>query len=231
MAAKLRIGVLVCPDVQLFDLSTIDLLGCMSINYLQQMPFLSDEFKALTPTIEFVYVAPFAQGTASTPAPELSLTCNITLKATYTYDSLEVAPGTFDAIVVPGPSPDIKLESGALKWLKSQSEAQGTDILSVCTGLYVCAQAGIADGKSVSGPRGAQADLKAKYQSLKLVGNEYRWVKDGNLWSSGGITNGNDLMIAYARGSGHFPAEVVDFSIGWCDVVDRGQLYEGPKAI
>lgn len=41
----------------------------------------------------------------------------------------------------------------------------------------------------------------------------------------GGITNGNDLVAAYARQSKHFPRPVVEIALKMADVGDRPQVY------
>ncbi|KAK5627174.1 hypothetical protein RRF57_002889 [Xylaria bambusicola] len=41
----------------------------------------------------------------------------------------------------------------------------------------------------------------------------------------GGVTNGNDLVAAYARAGKHFPSAVVEIACKMADVGDRGQVY------
>jgi len=43
---------------------------------------------------------------------------------------------------------------------------------------------------------------------------------------SGGVTNGNDLVSAYARQSPHFPGPVAEFGIAMAETGDRPQRYE-----
>ncbi|KJZ77859.1 hypothetical protein HIM_02496 [Hirsutella minnesotensis 3608] len=85
--------------------------------------------------------------------------------------------------------------------------------------------AGIANGRLASGPRGFQDTLRKRFPEMKLAGDKYRWVRDGNFWSSGGVTNGNDLMAAYARASKHWDQSIVEIGLLTTDVGDRGQIY------
>lgn len=117
--------------------------------------------------------------------PDVPLTSNAVLKASHTHRDADVAPGKLDIVVVPGPDPSSTYEKEGLEWLRRQAETPGVDILSVCTGILVCASAGIVDGKLASGPRGMQSDLMKKFPKIKLVGDSQRWVQDGNFWSSG----------------------------------------------
>jgi hypothetical protein len=47
----------------------------------------------------------------------------------------------------------------------------------------------------------------------------------------GGITNGNDLVAAYARQSRHFPAPVVEMALQMADVGDRPQEYTKSQTV
>lgn len=44
--------------------------------------------------------------------------------------------------------------------------------------------------------------------------------------NAGGITNGNDLVAAYARASQRWPQPVVELGLMLTEVGDRGQFYE-----
>ncbi|ROW18162.1 hypothetical protein VPNG_00079 [Cytospora leucostoma] len=73
--------------------------------------------------------------------------------------------------------------------------------------------------KVACGPRGSQPELRRLYPGCDFVGDQVRWVRDGNLWSSGGVTNGNDMVAAYCRAeSGRFPGPVVEVVLGMADV-------------
>jgi hypothetical protein len=48
--------------------------------------------------------------------------------------------------------------------------------------------------------------------------------------SLGGITNGNDLVVAYARAGNHFPSAVVEIVCKMADVGERAQLYSETQA-
>ena len=52
---------------------------------------------------------------------------------------------------------------------------------------------------------------------------EKRWVRDGKIWTSGGITNGLDCMAAFMRES--FDPEAVGIVLEMAEVGERGQEY------
>ncbi|KAF4122414.1 DJ-1/PfpI family [Geosmithia morbida] len=218
----LNIGVFMPNGAQLLDMAAVDLFGVMDKSYLEAVQaMLPDEaLWAVAPITKFHYITTRAVGS------HIQLTSGVSLKTTSFYDEETVAPGRLDVVVVPGPDPASTYEQGALDWLRRHAETSGVDILSICTGLYVCAAAGVADGKKASGPRTSQADLNSKFPNIKLVGDRYRWVQDGNFWSSGHVTNGNDMVAAYARASPRWESPLVEFGLSVIGTGDRPQLYE-----
>lgn len=179
MSKQLRIGVFVSDKGQMLDVATVDVLGSMSKEYLCMIPFASKSLVDSAPSVSIFYIA-----TPSLRAG-VPLTSGMTIKPTHVYSDPEVAPGKLDIIVVPGTDPVVTHEEGGLRWLREHFETPGVDVLSVCTGLFICAQAGIADGRRASGPREMQDWLRQAHPKIKLAGEELRWVQDGNLWSSG----------------------------------------------
>ena len=181
MTAKISIGVFVPNGAQLLDIASVDVLGAMSKEYLSIMPGLPKALVDNAPSVSISYITtPTLAGEAAVP-----LTADMVLRPSHSYEDAAVAPGQLDLVVVPGPDPASRFEVGALAWLRSQAEAPGVDVLCVCTGIYVCAAAGIANGRQASGPRGLQDDLRSKFPEVRLVGDDHRWVRDGNFWSSG----------------------------------------------
>ena len=180
MSDHIRIGVFIPNGAQFLDVATVDVLGVMSKEYLSVVSdMMPGHVAAIAPRVTIYYITTPSMGS------EIPLTSGAVLKATHAYTDGEVAPGKLDVVVVPGPDPASVYEEGGLEWLRRQSETKGVDVLSVCTGLYVCASAGIADGRTASGPRGTQDDLRKKFPKVKLVGEDQRWVRDGDFWSSG----------------------------------------------
>lgn len=194
-AKQVRIGVFIPSGAQALDVATVDVLAVMSKEYLGILPMLPAHMAELAPSVTISYITTPEQG------PEIPLTAHMTIKATHSYEEPEVAPGQLDIVIIPGPDPFDPLEEGGLKWLRAQFETPGVDILSVCTGLYICGAAGILKGKTASGPRGLQDDLIKKFPGVKLVGEKYRWVQDGNLWSSGELSAPLDSAIFHCHNS------------------------------
>ncbi|KAM4059662.1 DJ-1/PfpI family protein [Hirsutella rhossiliensis] len=222
MSNKVRIGVFIPNGAQSLDTACADVLGVMSKEYLSAMPppLRLSHVVELAPRVDMAYITTPSQG------GDIRLTSGMVLRATHDYTDAEVAPGRLDVVIVPGPDPSSEFDEGALEWLRRQFATPGVDVLSICTGIFVCGAAGILDGRVASGPRGLQDVIRARFPKVRLAGDRYRWVRDGNLWSSGGVTNGNDLMAAYARASSkHWPPSIVEMCLMLTDVGDRGQVY------
>ena len=64
--------------------------------------------------------------------------------------------------------------------------------------------------------------FREQFKEAKWV--DQRWARDGKLWTSGGVTNGLDLMAAYMRET--FAPEIVEVMLNVTDVGDRGQFYK-----
>jgi transcriptional regulator GlxA family with amidase domain len=68
-------------------------------------------------------------------------------------------------------------------------------VASVCSGTFVLAAAGLLDGKRATTHWGRSADFAKAYPQVRLEPDRI-FVKDGQVWSSAGITAGIDLALA-----------------------------------
>ncbi|WP_315832472.1 GlxA family transcriptional regulator [Bradyrhizobium prioriisuperbiae] len=68
-------------------------------------------------------------------------------------------------------------------------------IASVCSGAYVLAQAGLLDGRRATTHWGRSSHFLATYPKVRLEPDRI-YVKDGNVWTSAGISAGIDLALA-----------------------------------
>jgi transcriptional regulator GlxA family with amidase domain len=71
-------------------------------------------------------------------------------------------------------------------------------VMSVCNGAGVLARAGVLDGKRATTNKmlwGATTALRGEVCWVK----EARWVADGEVWTSSGVSAGIDMMLAFVR--------------------------------
>ena len=72
---------------------------------------------------------------------------------------------------------------------------RGVRVASVCSGTFVLAEAGLLDGKRATTHWNRTRQFLATYPQIKLEPDQI-FVRDGNIWSSAGITAGIDLALA-----------------------------------
>jgi transcriptional regulator GlxA family with amidase domain len=74
---------------------------------------------------------------------------------------------------------------------------RGVRVASVCSGAFILAEAGLLDGRRGTTHWRRTRQFVATYPKVKLEPDRI-FVRDGNVWSSAGITAGIDLALALA---------------------------------
>jgi transcriptional regulator GlxA family with amidase domain len=84
-----------------------------------------------------------------------------------------------------------------LGWLArlGADAAGGRRIMSVCTGTRVLAAAGLLAGRRITSHATALEELRRRVPDAD-VRPDARWVRDGHVWTSGGVTAGIDMAVA-----------------------------------
>jgi transcriptional regulator GlxA family with amidase domain len=72
---------------------------------------------------------------------------------------------------------------------------RGTRVASVCSGTFVLAEAGLINGRRATTHWVRTRQFLSTYPKVKLEPDQI-FVRDGNIWSSAGITAGIDLALA-----------------------------------
>lgn len=105
---------------------------------------------------------------------------------------------TLDVLIVAGGVHDREMAKVlVIEWLKQQSR-EVTLVASVCTGVFLLAQAGIVDGLHVTTHWQDVADLRTRFPQLTVVENN-RWLDQGRVLTSGGISAGIDMSLHLLR--------------------------------
>jgi transcriptional regulator GlxA family with amidase domain len=68
-------------------------------------------------------------------------------------------------------------------------------VASVCSGAFLLAKAGLLSGKRATTHWEYAARLKQEHPDIKLESDQI-YIRDGHLWTSGGVTAGIDLSLA-----------------------------------
>ncbi|HJP67347.1 MAG TPA: GlxA family transcriptional regulator [Sphingomicrobium sp.] len=105
-----------------------------------------------------------------------------------------------DTIIIPG-GPGVYAARNAPGLLKLVRRLAGRArrICSICTGAFVLAEAGLLDGRKAATHWRSCGKLAAEYPSVQVMPDPI-WVRDGNVWTSAGVTAGIDLSLALIEG-------------------------------
>lgn len=71
-------------------------------------------------------------------------------------------------------------------------------LITVCTGSGLAARAGVLDGRRATTNKFAWRETTALRREVEWV-HRARWVEDGNVWTSSGISAGIDVIFAWMR--------------------------------
>jgi len=105
-----------------------------------------------------------------------------------------------------GRLPDVAIVAGApvrplpevderlVPWLR-RFHARIPTVVSICTGAFVLAEAGMLDGRRATTHWMFLDELRARYPAVRVV-DDGIFVKDGSVWTSAGITAGIDLTLS-----------------------------------
>jgi transcriptional regulator GlxA family with amidase domain len=104
--------------------------------------------------------------------------------------------GPIDTLVVGGGFGVANAENDAalIRWIRSAAR-RSRRITSVCTGSFLLARAGLLEGKTVTTHWASTAELARRHPELTVEPNPI-FVRDGDVWTSAGVTSGMDLSLA-----------------------------------
>ncbi|MCJ1475380.1 hypothetical protein MMC13_004042 [Lambiella insularis] len=210
----IHISVLLVPPTQLLDVSPIDLFAMLTEPYLS-ICFLPAPIIAGSVPLSISYVS------EAGPDHPAECTANAGLRVTASLDDEIASPAKTQILLIPGPDPST-VPSEKVKTFVREHAAQGTVVMTVCTGAYLAGYAGILDGKQATGPRSLLPDLKSKFP--RATWEERRWTSQGNVWCSAGITNGLDMVATYIRET--WPGPTAEAVLAIADVGARSVEYE-----
>ena len=81
-----------------------------------------------------------------------------------------------------------------IDWIRSTSK-RARRVVTACIGTYLLAEAGLLDGRRAATHWGADKGFRRRYPSV-ILDSEPIYIKDGNLYTSAGVTSILDLMLA-----------------------------------
>ena len=110
-------------------------------------------------------------------------------------DSFQTAPA-IDVLLVPGGIGTRREVNNPvlLNWLKERSQ-QAELVILVCTGSALLAKAGVLDGLRATSNKLAFAWAASQSEKVQWQ-QQARWVEDGKVFSSSGVSAGIDMALA-----------------------------------
>jgi transcriptional regulator GlxA family with amidase domain len=130
--------------------------------------------------------------TAATPGP-VKTTCGIELIATHSYSDLK--DGLDTLVVVGGAEAEQASTDPSLVACVRSMAPRARRVVSICTGAFILAAAGLLHQRRVTTHWMHSGLLAKAYPSID-VDASLIFARDGNIYSSGGITAGIDLALA-----------------------------------
>ncbi len=106
-------------------------------------------------------------------------------------------PGAaIDTLVLPGgdQAQAARGDDELLSWIRTAAPLCRR-VVTVCTGAFLAAEAGLLDGRRVTTHWARAAQLAAEFPSLD-VDPDPIYIRDGKFWTSAGVTAGIDLALA-----------------------------------
>ena len=174
----LRVALFAYPDLQALDLS-----GPFEM-FARATRLLRDEGRA-QPGYSIVVV-----GTEKGP---ITASSGFRFLPDTTFHTLR---GEVDTLIVIGGRgvDSVVGDRAALDWLRGMA-GKVRRLASVCTGAFLLAEAGLLDGRMATTHWSRATELARRYPKVR-VEEDRIWVRDGNLYTSAGVTAGMDLALA-----------------------------------
>jgi transcriptional regulator GlxA family with amidase domain len=112
------------------------------------------------------------------------------------HSTLADCSGPIDTLIVAGGDAVVEAEKdGALiAWLRAAAP-RSRRVASVCSGAFLLARAGLLDGRRATTHWGACGALARRYPQLTVEPDPI-FVRDGNVFTSAGVTAGIDMALA-----------------------------------
>lgn len=103
-----------------------------------------------------------------------------------------------DTVILPGPRPGLVPVSEALLEALRRSYQRGARIITLCTGTFLLAAAGLLDGRCVTTHWAWAAELRAHYPRVHVDPHRL-YIDDGQIFTSAGTAAAIDLSLHVVR--------------------------------
>ena len=174
-----RVEILVFPDVKLLDVAGPLQVFCTANDLAREA--------GLGPPYDTHVIAQCAEPVATSAGLPLIA------------EALPRPRGVLDTLLIAGGAGvhDASGDQRLLHWVRRRA-SHVRRIASVCTGAFLLAATGLLDDKRVTTHWRRCEELARRYRALR-VETDPIFVRDGNTWTSAGVTAGIDLALAFVE--------------------------------
>ena len=145
----------------------------------------------------------------------LSASSGLTITASLSFEDVLGDDHAIDTLMIAGGhGSSAAMKDPTLVEFLRAAAPRARRIASICTGALVLAEAGLLDGRRASTHWFWCPKMEADYPGVQ-VDRDAIYVRDGNVWTSAGVTSGMDLALALVEDDlGHEAAlQVARFSV------------------
>jgi transcriptional regulator GlxA family with amidase domain len=143
----------------------------------------------------------------------IKLNAGLTVVPRYSFDNAPVP----QVVVVGAQMGSPKMKA----WLqKIAGNSENQVIMSVCTGAFRLASAGLLDGKPATTHHGYYADFQKYFPNVKLQKGSRFVRSDDRVFTSGGLTSGIDLALHIVEL--YFGRDVAEQTTAWMEYQGKG---------
>ena len=169
--------------------------------------FVFDEVEVLdfAGPFEVFSTASRVRARAGAPVPFRVLTVAKSLPTVRARGALAIQPHhrigehpKLDVFIVPGGDVSVELRDEDVRAWISATAATARLTAAVCTGAFLLAAAGLLDGRRATTHWEDLADLERSFPKVRVDGG-LRWVDEGDVVTSAGISAGVDMSLHLVR--------------------------------
>ncbi len=141
-------------------------------------------------------VQPYDVHVVAHEAGSVRTTSGLTIEADQCFEDAAQDDSAIDTLIIAGGHGTVKaLEDPALLDFVRKASARADRIVSICTGAMILAEVGLLDGRRATTHWWWCPILAQRYPEVQ-VDPDAIFVRDGNIWTSAGVTTGMDLALS-----------------------------------